>query len=422
MNSWADVDLPPLSHSFVIPNLSLFDTSSQSIKPIAKKDIYKMYVCGITPYDATHLGHAATYLTFDLINRYLRLSGAQVHFVQNITDVDDPLLERAIRDGIDWKDLATSQINLFRGDMVNLQILPPDQYIGVVEAMDLIINSIQSLIDTGNTYYVDSDLYFSVHADPHFGERSHLSDSQMTDTFSQRGGDPDRAGKHNPLDALLWRGHRPGEPSWDSPFGPGRPGWHIECSAIALNYLSDPTGSHSFALNSFGDTTIDIQGGGSDLIFPHHEMSATQCKLITNQEFASHYVHAGMIGLDGEKMSKSLGNLVFVSKLIDEGVPPAAIRWALMSSHFSDDRMWNQDLLADACDWIARLRQALSRVDVALTTPVISAIIVSLSENLDTSKALLFVKEWIIETEEGKSGGEAGELSRALDSILGLAL
>jgi L-cysteine:1D-myo-inositol 2-amino-2-deoxy-alpha-D-glucopyranoside ligase len=413
MNSWADVDLPPLSQSFDIPNLSLFDTSSQSIKPIAKKDIYKIYVCGITPYDATHLGHAATYLTFDLINRYLRLSGAKVDFVQNITDIDDPLLERAIRDGIDWKDLATSQINLFRGDMVNLQVIPPDQYIGVVEAMDLIIDSIQSLVDTGNTYYIDSDLYFRVHSDSRFGERSHLSDTQMADTFSQRGGDPERTGKRNPLDALLWRGHRPGEPSWDSPFGPGRPGWHIECSAIALTYLA---GSSSSA------TSIDIQGGGSDLIFPHHEMSASQCKLITNQEFASHYVHAGMIGLDGEKMSKSLGNLVFVSTLIDEGVPPAAIRWALMSTHFSDDRMWNQELLNDACDWISRLRRALSRVDVAPSTPVISGIISSLSNNLDTPKVLHFIEEWIIETENGKSGGEAGELSRALDTILGLAL
>jgi L-cysteine:1D-myo-inositol 2-amino-2-deoxy-alpha-D-glucopyranoside ligase len=422
MNSWADVDLPPLSHSFDIPQLNLFDTSSQTIKPMPKKDLYKIYVCGITPYDATHLGHAATYLTFDLINRYLRLSGAKVDFVQNITDIDDPLLERAIRDGIDWKDLATSQINLFRGDMVNLQVIPPDHYIGVVEAMDLIIDSIQSLVDTGNTYYLDSDLYFRVHSDSRFGERSHLTDTQMADIFSQRGGDPERAGKQNPLDALLWRGQRPGEPSWESQFGPGRPGWHIECSAIALTYLAGASSDLVSSGDTTGDTTVDIQGGGSDLIFPHHEMSASQCKLITNQEFASHYVHAGMIGLDGEKMSKSLGNLVFVSTLIDQGVPPAAIRWALMSSHFSHDRMWSQELLSDACDWIARLRRALSRVDVAPSTPVVTAIINNLSDNLDTPKVLHFIKEWIVETENGKSGGEAGELSRALDTILGLAL
>jgi L-cysteine:1D-myo-inositol 2-amino-2-deoxy-alpha-D-glucopyranoside ligase len=412
MNSWADVDLPTISHAFDIPTLKIFDTASQTIKPIEKQDVYRIYVCGITPYDATHLGHAATYLTFDLINRYLRLTGAKVHFVQNITDVDDPLLERAIRDGVDWRELATSQINLFRGDMVNLQIIPPDQYIGVVEAMDLIIQSIQSLVDTGHTYYIDSDLYFEVHSDSQFGERSHLTGPAMAEIFSQRGGDPERAGKRNPLDALLWRGHRPGEPSWESQFGSGRPGWHIECSAIALAYLT----------GSMGSTSIDIQGGGSDLIFPHHEMSASQCKLITNREFASHYVHAGMIGLDGEKMSKSLGNLVFVSKLIDQGISPSAIRWALMSSHFVLDRMWSQAVLDDAIDWISRLRKALSRVDVAPSTPVITQIIASLSENLDTPKALHHIKDWIKETEEGAIGGEAGELSRALDTVLGLAL
>ena len=412
MNSWADVDLPPISHTFDIPTLKIFDTASQTIKPFEKQDVYRIYVCGITPYDATHLGHAATYLAFDLINRYLRLTGAKVHFVQNITDVDDPLLERAIRDGVDWRELATSQINLFRGDMVNLQIIPPDQYIGVVEAMDWIIQSIQSLVDTGNTYYIDSDLYFEVHADSQFGERSHLTGPEMAEIFSQRGGDPDRAGKRNPLDALLWKGHRPGEPSWDSPFGSGRPGWHIECSAIALAYLT----------GSMGATSIDIQGGGSDLIFPHHEMSASQCKLITNREFASHYVHAGMIGLDGEKMSKSLGNLVFVSKLIDQGISPSAIRWALMSTHFALDRMWSQAVLDDAIDWISRLRKALSRVDVAPSTPVIAQIIASLSENLDTPNALNHIKDWIRETEEGAIGGEAGELSRALDTVLGLAL
>ena len=417
MDSWADVDLPPLAESFVIPTLRLFDTASQSIKPLESKSRYKIYVCGITPYDATHLGHAATYLTFDLINRYLRLSGATVNFVQNITDIDDPLLERAERDGTNWQDLATSQINLFRGDMVNLNVIPPDYYIGVVEAMPLIIQSIESLVASGNTYTVDSDLYFSVHSDNNFGARSHLSQEEMLQIFSERGGDPKRNGKRDPLDALLWRGKRPGEPSWDSPFGAGRPGWHIECSAIALTYLSNLS-----ANESSDATSVDIQGGGSDLIFPHHEMSASQCALMTNKEFATHYVHAGMIGLDGEKMSKSLGNLVFVSTLINEGVAPAAIRWALFTSHFTEDRMWTPQIIDDATSWIDRLRTALSCVDVAPTTPIINGIIEGLSKNLDTAAVLLLIKKWIVETEKGKNGGEAGELSRALDTILGLAL
>lgn len=422
MKSWADVDLPPLANTFAIPPLKLFDTASQSIKEIERKIKYRIYVCGITPYDATHLGHAATYLTFDLINRYLRLTGATVEFVQNITDIDDPLLERAARDGSDWRELATSQVNLFRGDMVNLHVIPPDHYIGVVEAMTLIIEAIQSLVDTGNTYFVESDLYFEVHADSGFGSRSHLSQDEMLRIFSERGGDPKRIGKRNPLDALLWRGERPGEPSWDSPFGPGRPGWHIECSAIALRYLVGLSAPEPINDKSSDKFSIDIQGGGSDLIFPHHEMSASQSVLITGKEFASHYVHAGMIGLDGEKMSKSLGNLVFVSTLISHGVSPAAIRWALLSSHFTEDRMWSQALLDDASLWIDRLRTALSRVDVAPTVQIVTGMINSLSDNLDTVGALHIIKEWIANTEAGESGGEAGELSRALDTILGIAL
>lgn len=417
MISWAGVDLPPLSPDFEIPSLAIFDTASQSIKTFERKNIYRIYVCGITPYDATHLGHAATYLTFDLINRYLRLSGSLVEFVQNITDIDDPLLERAERDGVDWKALASSQINLFRGDMVNLHIIPPDHYIGVVEAMQVIIDSINTLVATGNTYYVENDLYFSIHADMNFGSRSHLSQAQMLDIFGQRGGDPSRSGKRDPLDALLWRGHRPGEPSWESPFGLGRPGWHIECSAIALAYLASLTADETSEPYS-----IDIQGGGSDLIFPHHEMSAAQCALITKKEFASHYVHAGMIGLAGEKMSKSLGNLVFVSKLIDEGTSPTAIRWALMTSHFTTDRMWSQDILDQAMQWESRLRTALSRVEVAPTRPVIDAVISALAQNLNTPLALEHIQQWIIATENGAAGGEAGELSRALDTILGLTL
>lgn len=413
MKSWAKVDLPVLASSFNIPQLALFDNASQSVKPVEKKLSYSIYVCGITPYDATHLGHAATYLTFDLINRYLRLSGATVHFVQNITDIDDPLLERAVRDNVDWKDLAQSQIDLFRGDMVNLHIIPPDEYVGVVEAMTLIIDSVNALVATGKTYMVDSDIYFDIHSDPAFGSRSHLSQDQMLTVFAERGGDPTREGKRNPLDSLLWRGAREGEPSWPSPFGPGRPGWHIECSAIALKNL---------APYSSGRTTIDIQGGGSDLIFPHHEMSASQCKLITSQEFASHYVHSGMIGLDGEKMSKSLGNLRFVSTLISSGVMPATLRWALFSSRFSDDRMWDDALLERSQSWIERLVTALSRVDVAPTTDVISAVIYALADNLDTPSALQTIQQWIVDTEAGGTGGEAGELSRALDTILGIAL
>jgi len=402
-----------MESSIDFPNLKLYNSATKSIEALPSKDFYQMYVCGITPYDATHLGHAATYITFDLINRYLRAGGARVDFVQNITDIDDPLFERAKRDNVDWSELATSQIELFRGDMVDLHIIPPKDYIGVVEAIPMIIESITTIANAASTYSVDSDLYFDVHSDKDFGKRSHLTEEEMLEVFSQRGGDPLRVGKRDPLDALLWLHQREGEPGWDSPFGKGRPGWHIECSAIAMHYLDDKVDAHY---------SIDIQGGGSDLIFPHHEMSASQSKVISKKEFARSYVHTGMIGLDGEKMSKSKGNLLFVSKMVNKGINPMAIRLALISQPYALDRMWTQSSLDDAIDLLEKLNIALSREEVAPTKPVIMEIIRALSNNLDTPAALLALSEWSDQSLQGSVGGEAGELSRAIDSLLGIAI
>ncbi len=257
-----------------------------------------MYVCGITPYDATHLGHANTYVAFDLLNRAWRDAGLDVTYVQNVTDVDDPLLERATETGVEWADLARDQIELFRTDMAALNVIPPDHLIGAVESIDLVTGLIERLrgVD-GAIYPVEDvehpDLYFARASDGRFGSLSRLG-AEAVEIFAERGGDPDRAGKKDPLDCLVWRLERAGEPSWGSPFGPGRPGWHIECTAIALNYLGPE---------------FDVQGGGSDLIFPHHEMCAAEGRVATGQEFAKAYVHSGMVGLDGEKMSKSKGNL-----------------------------------------------------------------------------------------------------------------
>ncbi len=413
MHAWPDIYLPQLPSRFAVPPLSLFNTSSQKIETLPEKKRYRMYVCGITPYDATHLGHAATYLTFDLINRYLRATGADVDFVQNITDIDDPLLERAKRDDIDWKVLARSQIDLFKGDMTDLHVIPPKDYIGVVEAMQLVVDAVEKLRSADTTYEVGSDIYYRVRSDSEFGQRSHYSQEKMLAIFSERGGDPDKVGKEDPLDALVWLSRRDGEPGWPSPFGQGRPGWHIECCAIALHYLQP---------DSADDFAIDIQGGGSDLIFPHHEMSAAQSRSMTNQKFARTYVHTGMIGLNGEKMSKSLGNLVFVSKLIASGVSPAAIRWALMQHAYAEDLMWTDDLLDLASIEIERLQLNLARMEVAPTDSVIQEIINALSSNLDTPRAISAITRWMQETESGKTGGVAGELGRALDSLLGLTL
>jgi L-cysteine:1D-myo-inositol 2-amino-2-deoxy-alpha-D-glucopyranoside ligase len=413
MRSWPSVAIPVVDNKYSLPNLTLKDTLSGTKKALPSKNLYRMYVCGITPYDATHLGHAATYVAFDLINRYLRFGGARVSFVENITDIDDPLFERAKRDGVDWSELATSQIELFRGDMVALHVIPPDHYVGVVEAMQIIIDAVSALHSKDSAYKVDDDLYFRVRLDPDFLKRTHLSEEVAMEYFAERGGDPQRSGKNDPFDALVWKAQRDGEPGWPSPFGLGRPGWHIECSAIALHYLG-PDKADEFA--------IDIQGGGSDLIFPHHDMSAAQGLVATGQKFAQFFVHAGMIGLDGTKMSKSLGNLIFVSRLINEGIEPMAIRLALLGHHYRSDHMWGSSEIADASAFLQRIRLNLARMEVAPTESVIADLVAALSNDLDTVRALEAISLWCTATENGASGGSAGQLSRVLDDLLGLAL
>jgi L-cysteine:1D-myo-inositol 2-amino-2-deoxy-alpha-D-glucopyranoside ligase len=413
MNSWTEVAVPNVVQVKDFPALVLTDTATSSKKALEKKRTYRMYVCGITPYDATHLGHAATYLTFDLINRYLRATGAHVSYVQNITDIDDPLLERANRDGVDWSELAQQQIDLFRSDMVHLRVIPPAHYIGAVEAIPLVVQAISELEEQSSIYPVDSDFYFSVKKDSDFGSRSNFSQAKMLEIFAERGGDPDRVGKSDPLDCLVWMSQRVNEPGWDSSLGKGRPGWHIECTAIALEYL-DPS--------DLEETLIDIQGGGSDLIFPHHEMCAAQARVITGKELSASYVHAGMIGLDGEKMSKSKGNLVFVSRLIADGVDPRVIRWALMSDHYRSDRMWSDDVLQEAHVAIDQLTAALAQKDCAPTEDLINSMVLALSDDLDTPLIVSQLKSWSSLTLSGAQGGNSDQLRVALDALLGLKI
>jgi L-cysteine:1D-myo-inositol 2-amino-2-deoxy-alpha-D-glucopyranoside ligase len=373
-----------------------------------------MYVCGITPYDATHLGHAATYLTYDLIHRYLIASGKETCFIENITDIDDPLLERAQRDRQDWKDLAHSQIDLFTQDMSALRVIPPNAYQGVVESMSVIIELVSRHIATGLTYSLDGDIYLNLNDVPHAFVNLPLPLDEAMKIFSERGGDSNRPGKKHPLDPLLWRAAKPGEPCWNAPFGDGRPGWHVECVAIALDNRE----------SSFTDdaTSITIQGGGSDLIFPHHFMTAIQAESLTKKPFAKAYVHAGMIGLDGEKMSKSRGNLVFVSQLLRQGVNPMVIRAALIFDHYQSDRMWSDRKLEEAQSFVDLLGECLSRNEVAPTSNVVQEIVNALANNLDTPRVLNLLRSWCDETTKGEVGGSAGEISRVLDTYLGLAL
>lgn len=408
MHSWPTISLPDVAEGKRPAAVEVFDSASSSLVEAATSSIAKMYVCGITPYDATHMGHAATYIAFDLLNRIWRDNGKEVRYVQNITDVDDPLLIRAKERGEDWQELAEDQIALFRDDMTALRVLPPDHYIGAVEAIPLVVDAVGRLLEKDAAYRLDGDIYFRVHSDSEFGTRSHLDRDEMLAVFAERGGDPTRPGKEDQLDCLLWQSERPEEPAWHTALGAGRPGWHIECSAIALRYLGN---------------SIDVQGGGSDLLFPHHEMGAAEARMITGERFARSFVHAGMVGLEGEKMSKSRGNLVFVSALRDAGVDPMAIRLALLSKHYRTNRDWTAQGLVEAQNRLAIWRAEVSRPAGPDATETLWKIRSALANDLDAPAALSAVDEWCaLPRGNGDRASEPGIIARAVDALLGVAI
>jgi L-cysteine:1D-myo-inositol 2-amino-2-deoxy-alpha-D-glucopyranoside ligase len=412
MQSWPSAALPTLPGRG--PELRLHDTSDRQVRPVVAGPTATMYVCGITPYDATHVGHAATYLTFDLIQRLWLDLGHDVHYVQNVTDVDDPLFERANRDGVDWRELAAREVSLFRDDMAALRVLPPREYVAATEAVAEVIELVEKMLASGAAYVVDDpecpDVYFRADATLQFGYESGYDRDTMLRLFAERGGDPDRPGKTDQLDALMWRAARPGEPSWPSPFGPGRPGWHVECAAIALSRIG---------------SGLDIQGGGSDLIFPHHEFTAAHAECVSGERrFARHYVHAGMIGLDGHKMSKSRGNLVLVSGLRAQGVAPSAIRLGLLAGHYRADRDWSADVLGAADARLHRWRTATTLPAGPDAADVIARVRRYLADDLDTPKALAALDGWV--TDALEYGGHDAETPRAVatavDALLGVDL
>jgi len=408
VEAWPSPDLPVLPGEGL--PLRLFDTALQALVATAPGPTARMYVCGITPYDATHLGHAATYVAFDLVNRLWRDSGHDVLYVQNVTDIDDPLLERAVATGQDWTALAARETALFREDMTSLRILAPDHYIGAVEAIPHIIELVQSLQDRDAAYDVDGDVYFDLSADHRFGDVANLGREQMLRIFAERGGDPERVGKRDALDCLLWQQQRPDEPAWETPLGHGRPGWHIECTAIALRYLG---------------MGFDVQGGGSDLAFPHHEMGASEAHVIAGDwPYARAYVHAGMVGLDGEKMSKSRGNLVFVSTLRRSGVDPMAIRLALLGHHYRGDWEWTAADLATAQERLATWRRAVAAQTGPDAAVVVRQLREALTDDLDTPRALRVVDQWTRDVQRGRGSDPAAPstVATAADALLGIAL
>ncbi|MBU2664432.1 cysteine--1-D-myo-inosityl 2-amino-2-deoxy-alpha-D-glucopyranoside ligase [Actinoplanes bogorensis] len=412
MDAWTGHDVPTLPGEALPP--LLFDSARREIAPTSPGSTATMYVCGITPYDATHLGHAATMIAFDLVNRLWRDAGHDVNYVQNVTDIDDPLLERAERDGEDWIVLAMRETALFREDMEALRIIPPAHYVGAVESIPAIVEHVRELIAAGAAYTLDDgtgDVYYSIAVAPRFGYESNLSRDEMTVLSAERGGDPERSGKRDPLDPLLWRGARDGEPAWDGgDLGPGRPGWHIECATIALGRLGD---------------TIDVQGGGSDLLYPHHECSAAHAETLTGKApFAAHYVHAGMIGLDGEKMSKSKGNLVFVSRLRGDGVDPMAVRLGLLSGHYRADREWTDDVLKAGEERLARWRSAAVAPAGPSGEGLLSAVRETLHSDLDAPAALAVVDAWAEAALSGAGDDDQAPalMARTVDALLGVRL
>ncbi|MBZ5733961.1 cysteine--1-D-myo-inosityl 2-amino-2-deoxy-alpha-D-glucopyranoside ligase [Nocardioides sp. TRM66260-LWL] len=412
MRAWTAPEVPTLTVAG--PPVVLHDTPTGGPVTTAPQGPARLYVCGITPYDATHIGHANTYVAFDLLQRAWRSAGHEVRYVQNVTDVDDPLLERAEKVHVEWTELAERETELFRQDMEALRVLPPEAYVGAVESIPLVISLIERLDAAGAIYRVDDDLYFSAAADPAFGEESRLSREEMLTIFPQRGGDPDRPGKRDPLDPLVWRAEREGEPSWPSPFGPGRPGWHIECAAIAREHLGG---------------AFDVQGGGSDLVFPHHEMCAGHAQVAEpGVAFARAYAHAGMVAYDGEKMSKSKGNLVFVSALRNSDVDPMAIRLTLLRHHYRSDWEWTDAQLFDAVDTLVDWRRALALGSGAASAPVVEGVLAALADDLDAPRAVALVDAWVRATLGTDGLADTSDpdasltIARLLDAALGLAL
>jgi L-cysteine:1D-myo-inositol 2-amino-2-deoxy-alpha-D-glucopyranoside ligase len=432
MDAWRAADVPVLPGEGVEPRLR--DTATGALAVAARGKTASLYACGITPYDATHMGHAATYTAWDLLVRAWLDAGHDVRYVQNVTDVDDPLLERADRDGEDWRQLADREIERYRRDMEALRVIPPAHLIGAVEALPEIDRFAERLAARGALYDLQGDVYFARLADPEFGalsgpgSASALSVTQMTELAAQRGGDPGRSGKKDPLDPLVWRAERPGEPSWDSRFGPGRPGWHVECAAIAAGCLG---------------ISFDVQAGGSDLVFPHHEMSASHMRVAYGGEgrqvFARVYAHSGMVAYQGAKMSKSLGNLVFVNRLRMSGTDPMAIRLALLAHHYRADWEWTGAVLTAARDrlalWRAAAGPAAPSRAVPAAAPVLRAVRERLADDLDAPGALAAIDAWaraavagepapagLASPGTGAAGDEIALIRDTADALLGIAL
>ena len=355
----------------------MFDSKSQQNNEIGRNGKkVQIYVCGITPYDSAHLGHAFTYLTFDLVIRDLNFIGRETNYVQNITDIDDPLFERARISGTNWQSIVDSQMDIYRTDMTALNILAPDHFVGVMENMDLIISRIGETISKDLSYQIGTEWYFKTDAENLSKLVASVPKNELVAMAKERGCDTDRQGKVNALDPIIWKASKEDEPNWKEDFGTGRPGWHIQCISLANKYAHLP---------------LDIQGGGKDLIFPHHSMSEEQNAALGFGELALNYCHVGMVSYQGSKMSKSKGNLVFVHQLIDEGISPMVIRLALMSHHWRSDWEYTKELNDEAKELYSELSEKFNGKFISQIDQ--DKIIEIMLKDLDAPKVLSFLKE-----------------------------
>lgn len=374
-----------------------------------------VYVCGVTPYDTTHVGHLFTFLTFDILVRYLRYLDFQVTYVQNVTDIDDDVLRRANELGTSWDELGKRETERYLNDMRDLNALPFDHFVLATGHVKEMIEIISALLDKGFAYQSKGSVYFSVKSDPEFGKLSHLDPSDMLRIANERGNNPDDPAKRDPLDFVLWQAAAPGEPTWDSPWGPGRPGWHIECSAMAAKYLGQP---------------VDIHGGGADLIFPHHECEIAQTENASGQKpFVRYWMHAGMVRYQGEKMSKSLGNLVLARDILETYSADAA-RLYLFSHHYRDAWEYVDDEIDEWARLADDLREAADfpafgveeEVDVSVFR---ERFMNAMNDDLDTPsaiEALRDISQAILEAPEDDDVRDAQDTLRELSALLGLRL
>ena len=372
-----------------LPPMRLWCTARREVIPFDPGPIVTLYTCGITPYDATHLGHAAVYVTYDVLQRRLRDRGHETRCVRNITDVDDSILGKARELGVHYLDLAAAETARFDDDMSALGMLPVWSEPRATSAIADIRGFIGMVLERGHAYQAGGAVYFDISTAPDFGSVSGCSRDEMLALAAERGGNVDDPNKRDPLDFVLWQPSLPDEPAWESLWGPGRPGWHIECSALALRELG---------------TTIDLHGGGADLIFPHHECERAQSEAATGEPFVRHWMHQAMVRMDGEKMSKSLGNLVFVSELRKDW-EAAAIRLMLVENHYRTAWEWDETRMPRAAERLERWRQA------GLGPGGIEAVRTALDDDLDAPAAVAAV-------DAAAAGGEGVSEAAALLGIV----